>query len=111
MIDPEIPLEEFLLDASEQSLIDFELARLGDSSRYAKEGQRLLRRSSDSLGQALFARWVRTNRKMLLELGRTNGLQKLRDFPCVPAVDARPAAGPQNSEAVHGQQGAKLLVG
>lgn len=77
---PSLVPVEFLLSASPTSLGDFVLARLATVANLRKQMSRLREELLKADAEALFAGWLIEHRSELLELGRTDALQKTLDF-------------------------------
>jgi hypothetical protein len=91
---------EFLMDCSVLSLKSFELTCLERASSARKELRVLMEALIEIQAQANFARWMLEHRAELLELARTNALQKTLDYSAGGLVESVPFARPHNRDRV-----------
>lgn len=88
------PPVEFLMECSTPSLRSFELACLERVSVARKEMRALTDALIEAHAQAIFARWMLDHRTELMELARTDALQKTLDYSHSGFMESVPFARP-----------------
>lgn len=90
------PPIDFLLICSSSLLQEFELVRLNEMVNLRKKIAVMENHLREVTGEALLARWLIEHREELMELGRTQALQKPLNFPDGALIEPRAAFGALN---------------
>ncbi|HZP33936.1 MAG TPA: hypothetical protein VFB23_11310 [Candidatus Acidoferrales bacterium] len=82
---------DFLLDCSDTTLGDAQLAAMNRAANARKHIRNLIDELVEAEADVRHVAWLREHREDLRELGRTQALQKTLDFRVSPSVE-RPSA-------------------